>query len=202
MLAVAGLVVLLAASCSPGTSDPEPVPSSGTVDAVTTSAGGSTSTAVEQPSYEYTAGYAYAFVAAQAGVYDFGRIDDPVSEADFAYNDGFDAGLDDVMNRRAPTTEMTEGLWIGGYLRGNAAGWQDGATCTRSDSHPVPPGTSPVGEDGWYVGYEAGFESACASGATVPSWVGEKVCPYDPWTVAALDQDVICPPVRSEGEGA
>jgi hypothetical protein len=183
---------LLAASCTSATSDPAAGPSCGIVSTLATTP----TAAPAPPSDDYTAGYAYAFVAVQAGVYDFGRVEAPVSQADFDYNDGIDAGQDDAMNRRPPTTEVTEGLWIGGYLKGNPAGWADGANCVRSDSHSVAPGTSPIEEDGWYVGYEAGFESACESGTPTPSWVGEAVCPYDPWEGNAIDQDVVCPPVH------
>ncbi len=150
----------------------------------------------ESVSYDYQAGYASAFIATQAGVYDFGRIENPVSEADFQYNDGFDAGQAVVMERRSPTTEVTNDQWIAAYLRGNPTGWADGSGCTRPNPYPEPPGMDEIEVDGWYAGYNAGLDSACNAGTTAPSWVGTTVCPYDPWEVDAIDQDVLCPPVR------
>ncbi len=147
-------------------------------------------------SYDYQAGYALAFIAAQAGVYDYGLIEDPESAADVQYNDGYRAGQSDVTDRLGPVTEMTNDEWIAAYLVGNPIGWEDGQACAQPNQDPVPPGLNPVESEGWYAGYIAGLGSACNAGTEAPSWVGESVCPYDPWEVHAIDQDVLCPPVR------
>ena len=144
----------------------------------------------------YQSGYVFSFIATQAGVYGFGRIENPESPEDFQYNEGFDAASADVMERNAPSTEVTDSEWIAGYLRGNPTGWADGRGCTRPGPYPVPAGMGEIETDGWFAGYNAGFDSACNVGTTPPAWVGKSVCPYDPWKVPVIDQDVLCPPVR------
>jgi hypothetical protein len=144
----------------------------------------------------YQSGYVSSFIATQAGVYGFGIIENPESPEAFLYNEGFDAASADVMERNAPSTEVTDSEWIAGYLRGNPTGWADGRGCTRPGLYPVPAGMGEIETDGWFSGYNAGFDSACNVGTTPPAWVGKSVCPYDPWKVSVIDQDVLCPPVR------
>ena len=184
------LVVLLLASCGDTADDSADT----TLAPTTTAADTTTTTAV--PFDAYQSGYVFSFIATQAGVYDFGRIENPESPEDFQYNEGFDAAQADVMERNAPSTEVTDSGWIAGYLRGNPTGWADGRGCTRPGQYPVPAGMGEIETDGWFSGYNAGFDSACNVGTTPPAWVGKSVCPYDPWKVPVIDQDVLCPPVR------
>ncbi len=128
----------------------------------------------ETASYDYQAGYAFAFVAAQAGVYDYGLIEDPESEAEIQFNEGFLAGQSDATGRRQPTTEMTSDLWIEAYLVGNSTGWVDGRGCTRPNPYPIPPDLGLVETEGWFTGYNAGLDSACNTGTAAPSWVGNE----------------------------
>lgn len=153
-------------------------------------------TPIVYPSYDRQAGYADGFLMEQEGLYDFGLIENPQTVAELEYNEAFMAGAADVAAGMSPSLEMIDEEWIEFYLVGNPEGWSNGRQCERPNPYPVPADIEGPSLEGWYAGFNAGWESACDTGKRPSRWVGRSTCPYDPWEVAAIDQDIVCPPVR------